>query len=60
MANTASDVALPFALELSLPDTDGITHNLSEFTASGPAVLVYARGAYCPVSYTHLTLPTKA
>ena len=48
MANTASDVALPFALELSLPDTDGITHNLSEFTASGPAVLVYTRGAYCP------------
>jgi len=34
--------------ELSLPDTDGIMHGLSEFTASGPTVLVYARGAYCP------------
>ena len=36
------------ATELSLPDTDGVMHNLSEFTAAGPAVLVYARGAWCP------------
>jgi peroxiredoxin len=36
------------AAELSLPDTDGVMHNLSEFTAVGPAVLVYARGAWCP------------
>jgi len=34
--------------ELVLPDSDGIAHMLSEFTASGPAVLVYARGAWCP------------
>jgi peroxiredoxin len=36
------------APDLTLPDTDGIAHALSEFTASGPAVLVYARGAWCP------------
>ena len=30
------------------PDSDGIAHTLSEFTASGTAVLVYARGAWCP------------
>jgi peroxiredoxin len=34
--------------DLSLPDSDGIPHTLSEFTASGPTVLVYARGAWCP------------
>jgi peroxiredoxin len=34
--------------DLSLPDTDGIPHSLSEFTSSGLAVLVYARGAWCP------------
>ena len=34
--------------DLSLPDSDGIAHALSEFTASGPTVLVYARGAWCP------------
>ena len=34
--------------EVSLPDTDGISHHLSEFTAAGPAVMVYARGAWCP------------
>ena len=34
--------------ELVLPDSDGIAHALTEFTASGPAVLVYARGAWCP------------
>ncbi len=31
-----------------MPDSDGIMHGLAEFTASGPAVLVYARGAFCP------------
>jgi peroxiredoxin len=34
--------------ELMLPDSDGIAHALTDFTASGPAVLVYARGAWCP------------
>ena len=33
--------------ELVLPDSDGIAHALTDFTASGPAVLVYARGAWC-------------
>jgi peroxiredoxin len=33
---------------LSLPDSDGVMRNLSEFVASGPAVMVYARGAWCP------------
>ncbi len=36
------------ASDLSLQDSDGIAHTLSEFTAPGPAVLVYARGAWCP------------
>src|SRR5215469_7020090 len=35
-------------LAVTLPDTDGIAHNLSEFAATGPAVVVYARGAWCP------------
>src|SRR5258708_30143464 len=41
--------------DLSLPDTDGISHSLSEFTASGPAVLVYARGAWCPFCLRQLS-----
>ena len=36
------------APDISLPDTDGIAHTLSEFISSGPAVLVYAKGAWCP------------
>jgi peroxiredoxin len=36
------------APDLALPDSDGVAHRLSEFTASGPVVMVYARGAYCP------------
>jgi peroxiredoxin len=38
----------PAVPDFSLPDTDGIFHRLSEFTGSGLAVLVYARGAWCP------------
>lgn len=34
--------------DLLLADSDGISHRLSEFTGSGPTVLVYARGAWCP------------
>src|SRR6266852_1741576 len=41
--------------DLSLPDTDGVSHRLSEFTASGPAVLVYARGAWCPFCLRQLS-----
>ena len=41
--------------DLSLPDTDGISHSLSEFTASGPAILVYARGAWCPFCLRQLS-----
>src|SRR5437660_8166679 len=45
----------PVATDLSLPDTDGISHSLSEFTASGPAVLVYVRGAWCPFCLRQLS-----
>jgi peroxiredoxin len=43
------------APDLSLPDTDGIAHALSEFIAAGPAVLVYARGAWCPFCLRQLS-----
>lgn len=43
------------ASDLSLPDSDGIAHALSEFTASGTAVLVYARGAWCPFCLRQLS-----
>src|SRR6266446_6576622 len=43
------------APDLTLPDTDGIAHALSEFTASGPAVVVYARGAWCPFCLRQLS-----
>jgi len=45
----------PIAPDLPLPDTDGISHRISEFTASGPAVLVYARGAHCPFCLRQLS-----
>lgn len=45
----------PVAPDFSLPDTDGISHRLSEFTSSGPAVLVYARGAWCPFCLRQLS-----
>jgi thioredoxin-dependent peroxiredoxin len=45
----------PAAPDFSLPDTNGIAHRLSEFTASGPAVVVYARGAYCPFCLRQLS-----
>jgi peroxiredoxin len=43
------------APDLSLPDSDGVTHRLSEFTSSGPVVMVYARGAYCPFCLRQLS-----
>jgi peroxiredoxin len=46
--NGIESSAAKIAPDLSLRDTDGIAHTLSEFTAFGPAVLVYARGAWCP------------
>ena len=52
---TKSDLGAPAAFECSLPDTDGIPHSLSEFTAAGPAVLVYARGAWCPFCLRQLS-----
>lgn len=55
MATKTSDVPVQFALKFSLPDSDGITHSLAEFTASGPAVLVYARGAWCPFCLRQLS-----
>jgi peroxiredoxin Q/BCP len=36
------------APDFTLPDSDGVARHLSEFTGSGPAVVVYARGAHCP------------
>jgi peroxiredoxin len=45
----------PVVPDLSLLDSDGISHRLSEFTASGPAVLVYARGAWCPFCLRQLS-----
>lgn len=48
----ATEMKLP---DLALPDTDGITRRLSEFTVSGPAVMVYARGAYCPFCLRQLS-----
>ena len=47
-AKNAPSIAASRMPEIALADTDGIVHNLSEFTAAGPAVLVYARGAWCP------------
>lgn len=43
------------APDLSLLDSDGVAHRLSEFTAAGPAVVVYARGAYCPFCLRQLS-----
>jgi peroxiredoxin len=45
----------PVVPDLSLRDSDGISHSLSEFTAVGPAVLVYARGAWCPFCLRQLS-----
>lgn len=50
--NSGSPVALG---DLMLPDSDGIGRRLSDFTAAGPAVLVYARGAYCPFCLRQLS-----
>jgi peroxiredoxin Q/BCP len=36
------------APDFALPDSDGVPHRLSEFAASGAAVVVYARNAWCP------------
>jgi peroxiredoxin len=47
-SETRSNGGEQMAFNLSLPDTDGIAHALSEFTGSGVTVLVYARGAWCP------------
>lgn len=53
--NPGSGVHVQVAPDISLPDTDGIAHTLSEFIASGPAVLVYARGAWCPFCLRQLS-----
>ena len=45
---TRFDPPRPAYPEATLPDTDGVMRNLSEFTSAGPAVMVYARGAWCP------------
>ncbi len=43
------------APDLTLKDTDGIARALSEFTAAGPTVVVYARGAWCPFCLRQLS-----
>ena len=45
--NNVAALAQPIP-NLTLPDSDGVGHHLNEFLARGPAVLVYARGAWCP------------
>lgn len=34
--------------DLAIPDTDGISRRISEFSAGGRLVLIYARGQTCP------------
>jgi len=53
--DTSSVDRAKVAPDLTLPDTDGIAHALSEYTASGPAVVVYARGAWCPFCLRQLS-----
>lgn len=38
-----------------LPDSDGVAHRLSEFTAAGLAVLIYGRGSWCPFCLRQLS-----
>jgi peroxiredoxin len=42
-------------VNFSLPDTEKITHRLSEFTAESAAVVVYYRGAWCPFCLRQLS-----
>ena len=51
-AVAVGDRLAPFAL----PDATGRTRTLDEFTADGPAVIVFYRGGWCP--YCNLTLRT--
>jgi peroxiredoxin len=51
-AVSVGDTLAPFAL----PDATGQTRTLEELTASGPAVIVFYRGGWCP--YCNLTLRT--
>lgn len=55
MEKSTKNVGSAGTLEFSLPDTDGVVRNLSEFTASGPAVVVYGRGAWCPYCLRQLS-----
>jgi peroxiredoxin len=53
--NATINGPIAVAPDLLLPDSDGVTHSLSEFTAPGLAVLVYARGAWCPFCLRQLS-----
>ena len=55
MAKLTIDSSSPPALRVRLADSDGIAHSLSEFTTAGPAVMVYARGAWCPFCLRQLS-----
>lgn len=46
---------LPVIPDFVLPDSDGVAHRLSEFTAAGLAVLIYARGSWCPFCLRQLS-----
>lgn len=45
----------PIVPDLNLPDSDGVLRSLSEFTASGMAVVLYVQGAYCPFCLRQLS-----
>jgi len=46
---------LPVIPDFVLPDSDGVAHRLSEFTATGLAVLIYSRGSWCPFCLRQLS-----
>jgi peroxiredoxin len=46
---------LPAIRDFLLHDSDGVAHRLSEFTATGLAVVIYARGSWCPFCLCQLS-----
>jgi peroxiredoxin len=45
----------PVIPDFLLPDSDGVARHLSEFTDAGLAVLIYARGSWCPYCLRQLS-----
>jgi peroxiredoxin len=54
-ASTVADGPTAVAPDFRLPDSDGVTRRLSDFTALGAAVVVYFRGAWCPFCLRQLS-----